>query len=264
MVGPGGLDSGLVHRDNSAVGVGDQAVLSVAVSGTVGSTVGNRVSSVQTSTASTGGKVVSTGSSHGRLINRDHRTVGVGDQVGVQVEGSGVSMEHRGGHSGVGGGNRGVHRGSDGDRGSGVGAVVLSGDGFLGGEVVSTGSSHGGLIHGDNGPVRVTDQVGVQVEGAGVAVASSIAKTSGGIGGATDAGVSNSMGDGSSSGVTYTSVPCTSVQTSMATAGSEVVSTGSSHSGLVHRDNSTVGVGDQAVLGSRDRQTGGENLKHLV
>ena len=47
----------------------------------------------------------------------------------------------------------------------------------------------------------------------------------------------------------------------MATAGSKVVSTGSSHSGLVHWDHSTVGVGDQAVLGSRDRQTGGKNLK---
>ena len=169
-------------------------------------------------------------------------------------------MEHRGGHSGVGGGNRCVHRGSDSYGGSGVGPVVLSGDGSLGGEVVSTGSSHGGLIHGDNSSVRVANQIGVQVEGAGVAIASSIAKTSRGKGGTTDAGVSNSMGDGSSSGVTYTSVPCTSVQTSMATASSEVVSTGSSHSGLVHRDNSTVGVGNQAVLGSRDRQTGGENL----
>ena len=131
-------------------------------------------------------------------------------------------------------------------------------------QVSGSSLGHSGLINGDNGSIRVTDQVGVQIEGAGVAVASSVAKTSRGIGGATDAGVSNSMGDGSSSGVTYTSVPCTSVQTSMATAGSEVVSTGSSHSGLVHRDNSTVWVGDQAVLGSRDRQTGGENLKHLI
>ena len=60
--------------------------MAVAVSGSVGSTVGNRVSSVETSTASAGSKVVSTGSSHGRLINRDNSTVGVGDQVGVQVE----------------------------------------------------------------------------------------------------------------------------------------------------------------------------------
>ena len=186
MVCPGGLDSGLVHRDNSAVGVGDQAVVAVAVSGTVGSTVGNRVSSVQTSMTTTGG------------------------------------------------------------------------------EVVGTSSSHGGLIHGDYGSVRVTNQVGVQVEWAGVAVASSVAKTSGGVGRATDAGVSNSVGNGSSSSIPYTSVPGTSIETSTATAGSKVVSTGSSHSGLIHGDDGTVGVGDQAVLGSRDRETGGENLKCWV
>jgi len=207
VVSPGGLDSGLIHGDNSTVGVGDQAVVAVAVSGTVGSTVRNRVSSVETSKATTGGKVVSAGSSHGRLIHRDHGTVGVGDQVGVQVEGSGVSVEDRGCHSGIGGGHRGVHRGSNSDGGSGVCAVVLSGDGSLGSEVVSTGSNHGGLIHGDHGSVRVTDQVGVQVEGAGVAVASSVAKTSGGVGGATNGGVSNSVGNGSSSGVPYTSIP---------------------------------------------------------
>ena len=172
-------------------------------------------------------------------------------------------MEHRGGHSGVCGGNRGVHRGRDSDGGSGVGAVVLSGDGSLGSKVVSTGSSHGWLIHRDHGSIRVTDQVGVQVEGAGVAVASSVAKTSGGVGGATDAGVSNSVGNGSSIGVPYTSIPCTSVPTSKATTSSKVVSTGSSHSRFVHGDNGTVGVGDQAILGSRERQTGGENLKYL-
>ena len=108
--------------------------------------------------------------------------------------------------------------------------------------MVSTGSSHGGLVDGDNSTVGVADQVGVQVEGAGVAIASS---------------VDGSSSDGRGSCVANTSIS----KSSTATTGSKVVGTGSSNCWLVHRDNGTVGVTNQTVLGGREGDTRGENLK---
>jgi len=106
--------------------------------------------------------VVSTGSSHSRLINRDDGTVGVGDKVGVQVERTTVAVGNRGGmginstnsdrtsnnrSSSYGGSS---HNGSSGSEGS-----------SLGSEVVGTGSSHSGFVNGDDGTVGVGDKVGV-------------------------------------------------------------------------------------------------------
>merc|ERR1719244_811810 len=112
-------------------------------------------------TATAGGEVVSTGSSNSGLISGNNGSVGVANQVGVQVEGSSVSMGNHGAGSnngGSGGNNRGSH-----DRGSVDTATS-------GSEVISTGSSNSGLISGDNGSVGVADQVGVQVEGSSVSV----------------------------------------------------------------------------------------------
>ena len=50
-----------------------------------------------------------------------------------------------------------------------MGKVGTSVDSSTGGKVVSTGSSNGGLVGGDDRSVRVGDQVGVQVEGPSVA-----------------------------------------------------------------------------------------------
>ena len=95
--------SRLVSGDDGTVGMAHQVDVqvegaSVAVGGHWGdgghwggvgdgrnSSVGNLSSSV---VAATGSKVVGTGSGNCRLVGRDDGTVGVGDQVGVEVQGA--------------------------------------------------------------------------------------------------------------------------------------------------------------------------------
>merc|ERR1719292_60512 len=73
-------------------------------------------------------------------------------------------------------------------------------DSSLGSKVVGTGSLDSGLVDGDNGSVGVGDQVGVQVQGAGVAVADSRdSSNGGGNGGSSDGGSSD--GNGSNGGI---------------------------------------------------------------
>ena len=130
-----------------------------------------------------------------------------------------------------------------------MGKVGTSVDSSTGGKVVGTGSSNSGLINGDNGSVGVANKVGVQVEGARVAVAGSVDG-------------SGSDGNGSSSDSRGSCVANTGVsKSSTATSGSKVVGTGSGNSGLIHGDDGTVGVTNQAVLGGGEGDTRGENLK---
>ena len=118
--------------------------------------------------------------------------------------------------------------------------------------MVSTGSSHSGLVDGDNSTVGVADQVGVQVEGAGVAIASSVDGSS------SDGRGSNSRGsDGGGSGISNTSI----AKSSTTTTGSKVVSTGGGNCRLVDRHDGSVGVADKPVLGGGKGDTRGENLK---
>jgi len=104
--------------------------------------------------------MVSAGSSHSRLIRRDHSSVRVGNKVGVQVQGTGISIGHNRGNRSSNGShwsnNRSSHNG---------GSVDTS---TTSGEVVSTGSSHGRLIKGDHGSVGMSHQLGVQVQGTSV------------------------------------------------------------------------------------------------
>jgi len=261
VVSPGGLHGRLIHGNHGTVGVGNQSegtsakavAGTVAVTGTiagtvteagtvaVAGTVGDRGSSVDTSNsdgarqdgaclATTNGKVVSTGGSHGRLVNRDHGTVGVRNQVGVQVEGSVVTVA-----SSVTGT---VDGSSDSDGGSSIGGSCHSdgasqdgaGLASTNGEVVSTGSSHSRLVNRDHCAVGVGNQVGVQVEGSVVTVASSVTGT---VDGSSDSNRGSSIGGSSQDGA------------GMATTSGEVVSTGSSHSGLVNGNHGTVRVGHQ-------------------
>ena len=85
VISTSSLDSGLVNGDNGTVGVGNKAV-AVASAVAVRSHSSSSVESA--SKAASSSEVVSTGSSHGRLVGRDDGTVGVGDQVGVQVQGA--------------------------------------------------------------------------------------------------------------------------------------------------------------------------------
>merc|ERR1712001_662427 len=239
VVRTGSLNSGLIDGDDGTVGVGHQAV---AVSGSVRSNSSSGIESA--SKATSGSEVVSTGSSDSRLVSGDDSSVGVGHQVGVQVQGAGVAVADSRDSSDGGGDGRSSDNGSSDGNGSNGGVL-----GSPGGKVVGTGSSNSGLINGDNGAVGVANQVSVQVEGARVAVASSVD------------GSSRSV-DGSSSNGRGSCVANTSIsESSTATTGSKVVRTGSGNCWLVHGDDGTVGVANQTVLGGGEGDTRGENLK---
>jgi len=167
--------------------------------------------------------VVGTGSSNGGLINRDDGTVGVGNQVGVQVEGATIAVGNWGAGMGI------DSTDSDGSSNNGSSSSVSN---SLGSEVVSTGSSDGGFVRGDDGSVGVGHQVGVQVEGTSVAVARSVSASVANSGNGSSSNERGGSDNGSSSGKS-------------SSLGGEVVSTGSSNSRLVNRDNGTVGVGNQ-------------------
>jgi len=172
--------------------------------------------------------VVGTGSSNGGLINRDDGSVGVGNKVGVEVQGATIAVGNWG-SVGVDSTNS---DGSGNDGSSSNNGSSSSVGSSLGGKVVGTSSSNSGLVSRDNGTVGVGNKVGVQVEGASIAVARSVGTgvaNSGNGSGSNDRGSSN---NGSSSGES-------------SSLGGEVISTGSGNCGLVNRDNGTVGVGDK-------------------
>ena len=102
-------------------------------------------------------QVISTGSSHSRLVNGDDSSVGVGDKVGVQVEGTSVAVSR-----GVGGGSsvaNGSNRGGMGDRdSSNRGSSHKRSSSELGGEMVSLQGGHTGLVDGGDGTVGVALQ----------------------------------------------------------------------------------------------------------
>ena len=246
VISTSSLDSGLVNGDNGTVGVGNKAV---AVASAVAVRSNSSSSVESTSKAASSSEVVSTGSSHGRLVGRDDGTVGVGHQVGVEVQGARVAVaDCRDGGDGGGSGNS---RGGDNRSGDGRGSNSNGSDGSVlgvpGSEVVSTGSSHSGLVDGDNSTVGVADQVGVQVEGAGVAIASSVDGSS------SDGRGSNGRG----SGISNPSI----AKSSTTTTSSKVVSTGGGNCRLVDRHDGSVGVADKPVLGGGKGDTRGENLK---
>merc|ERR1712106_566915 len=102
------------------------------------------------------GKVFSTGSSNSWLINRDNSTIGVSNELSVEVEGASVSIV-------------GSISSMCSNRGSyywGLGSKESS----LGIEVFSTGSSNSWLINRNNSTIGVSNELGVEVEGARVAV----------------------------------------------------------------------------------------------
>ena len=241
MVGTGSLNSGLIDGDNGTVGVGNKAV---AVAGTVAVRSNGSSSVKSASKATSGSEVVGTGSSNSGLVSGDDGSVGVGDQVGVKVEGAGVAVADSRDSSDGGGNGRSSDGGSSDGNGSNGGVL-----GTPGSKVVGTGSGNGGLINGDNGTVGVANQVGVQVEGARVAVASGVD------GSGSDSNGSSSDGRGSS--VANTGVS----KSSTATTGSKVVGTGSGDCWLVHGDDGTVGVANQTVLSGGEGDTRGENLE---
>jgi len=186
----------------------------------------NSVSSEST----TSSKVISTGSSYSGLVSRDHGTVRVSNQMGVQVEGSGVSMVGDGGSVDS---SNGSSVSNSGDR-SGVSNNSVSSESTTSSKVISTGSSYSGLVSRDHGTVRVSNQMGVQVQRSGVSMVGD--------------GSSVDSSDRSSVDSSYrSSMTVSSMGTMSGSQGSKMVSTGSSHGWLIHRDHSTIRMTHQAV-----------------
>jgi len=286
MVSTGSGNSGLINRDNSAIGVSDQAVESRGVSSAIDS--GGSGSSVKTSDNSLGGQVISTGGGDSGLINRDNSAIGVSDQLSVEVEGASIAVVDGGnGSSNSNGGNSGSsgnHRGSGVAEGGGIGVGLT-----LDSEVVSTGSGNSWLINWDNSAIGVSNQLSVEVEGASIAVGRGVARVAsvgnrGSViasvshsrgssnGGSSIASIANSGGSGiasiSNSGGSSIASIANSGGSSIANWGNsslegQMISTGSGHSGLINRDNSAIGEGLESIeaLGGSGGNTSGENQK---
>merc|ERR1712243_109028 len=157
------------------------------------------------------------------FVSRDHGTVRVSNQMGVQVEGSGVSMVGDG--SSVDSSN-GSSVSNSGDR-SGVSHNSVSSESTTSSKMIGTGSSNSGLVSRDHGTVRVSNQMGVQVQRSGVSMVGD--------------GSSVNSSDGSSVDSSYrSSMAVSSMGTMSGSQGSKMVSTGSSHGRLIHRDHSTI------------------------
>merc|ERR1719480_25962 len=223
--------------------------------------------------------VIGTGSSDSGLINGDNSAVGVSNQLGVEVEGasiavvvsnSGSSSSNRGN-----GGSSGVGHGGDGGVAEGRSVSIgLS----LDSQVIGTGSGNSGLINRDNSAIGASDQLGVEVEGASIAVGRGVARVASvGNRGSVIASVSHSGGssDGGSGIASISNSGGSSIASIANSGGSgiasiansslegQVISTGSSHSGLINWDNSAIGEGLESIeaLGGSGGNTSGENQK---
>jgi len=232
-------------------------------------------------------KMISTGGGNSGLINRDNSAIGVSNQLCVEVEGASIAVVDGG--NGGNGGSSGV-----GDRGDSGGSGVAEGRSIgvglsLDSQMISTGSGDSGLINGDNSAIGVSDQLCVKVEGAGIAVGGSVARVAsignrGGIvagvcnsrgssnWGSGIASISNSRGSSiasiSNSGGSSIASIANSGGSSIANWGNsslerQMVSTGSSHGGLINGDNSAIGEGLESIeaLGGGGGNTSGENQK---
>jgi len=274
VISTGGSNGGLVNRDDSAIGVSHEAVESSGVSSSVDS--GGSGSGVKTSNNSLGGEVIGTGSGDSGLINGDNSAIGVSNQLGVEVEGTSIavvvsnsgSSSSNGGNGGSSGVGHGGDGGGSGDHGS---SGVAEGRGVsiglsLDSQVIGTGSGNSGLINRDNSAVGVSDQLGVEVEGASIAVGGSVARVSSvGNRGSVIASVSDS-GSGSNWGGSI--AIANSGGSSVANRGDgslegQMVGTGSGNCGLVNRDDSAIGEGLESIesLGGGGGNTSGENQK---
>merc|ERR1740131_315880 len=162
------------------------------------------------------------GSGNSWLINWDNSSIWVSNKLGVKVEGTSITI----------GGNWGSNWGNWGSSNSWSSSI---------GKVVSTGSSNSWLINWDNSSIWVSNKLGVKVEGTSIAVGGNWGSNwgsnwgnwgssnswSSSIGNLGNWG-SNLSNNWGSSGISLS-------------LGNKVISTGSSNSWLINRDNSTIG-----------------------
>ena len=156
--------------------------------------------------------MISTGSGNGWLINWDNSSIGEGLETGISGSINSWSS-------------------------IGIDSSINS----LGGKVVSTGSGNSWLINWDNSSIWVSNKLGVKVEGTSITIGGNWGSNWGNWGSSNSwsssignlgnwgSNLSNNWG---SSGISLS-------------LGNKVISTGSSNSWLINRDNSTIGVGNE-------------------
>merc|ERR1712002_765776 len=131
---------------------------------------------------------------------------------------------------------------------SGVSNNSVSSESTTSSKVISTGSSYSGLVSRDHSTVRVSNQMGVQVQGSGISMVGD--------------GSSVYSCDGSSVDSSYrSSMTVSSMGTMSGSQGSKMVSTGSSHGWFIHRYHSTIRMTDQAVEAGSVIAGGGRSHK---
>ena len=285
MISTGSGNGWLINWDNSSIGEG----LETGISGSINSwsSIG-----IDSSINSLGGKVVSTGSGNSWLINWDNSSIWVSNKLGVKVEGTSITI---GGNWGSNWGNWGSSIGNLGNWGSnwsscvsnlgnwgsnlsnnwGSSGISLS----LGNKVISTGSSNSWLINRDNSTIGVGNELGVKVQWSLVSISWGIAVARvGNWSGSNSWGSSDGRGSSirnwsrSNSWGSRVSSNWRSSNSNWGSGsincslGSKMISTGSSNSWLINRDNSSIGESLEAIktLCRGCGNTGGENLKFLL
>jgi len=211
---PGSSHCGLIHRDNSSVGVSHET--------TIGNSGGS--TGIDSAIDSLGEEVVSAGSSNSRSVNRHNSSVRVGNKA--SKGGRGGSIGNRG-SSNSWGSSIGNSRGSS-NNGS-LGSI----DSSLGSKMVSAGSSNSWLVNRGDSTIGVGNQLGVEVERARVAISWGISNRGSSIGG-------NSWGSGVGD-----SWSLRSIDSALCI---QVISACSSNSWLINRHNSSIGVGNQLAV----------------
>jgi len=275
VVSAGSSNSRSVNRHNSSVRVGNKAskggrggsVGNRGSSNSRGSSIGNSWGRSNSGSSSIGnswgssnngslssidsslsGEVISTGSSNSRLINRGDSTIGVSNQLGVEVQGSRVAIGRGIGSwgSSIGGNSGGSSIGNS--WGSSNNGSLSSIGSTLGGKVISTGSSNSRLINGGESTVGVSNQLGVEVQGSRVAIGRGIGSWGSSIGGnSCGSSIGNSWGS-SISGNSWGSSNNRCLSSIGGSLSIKVISTCSSNSRLINRNNSSVRVSNQLAV----------------
>jgi len=162
-------------------------------------------------------KMISSGSLYSRFIHRNHCTIRMSHQTSIGSQAIASSINSWGSSS-----INSTHR----DRASNDGASSSIGS-SPSSKVISTGSSHSWLISRDHSTIGVGHQMSVQVQGTSIAIASSI-----GVG----------RGSNSQRGSSITNLSNRGSSSIGSSLGNKVVSTSSSNSWFISRDNSSIGV----------------------
>merc|ERR1719347_376954 len=174
MVSTGSSNSWLINWNNSSVGEGLETIIwGISSSIDSWSSIG-----IDSSVQSLGGKVISSGSSNSWLINWDNSSIGVGNKLGVEVQGTSIAIVVS--SNGWSGNNWGSDSwGSNSWGGNSWGSNSISSWSIsislsLDSKMVSSGSSNSWFINWDNSTIGVSNELSVEVEGTSIAIRWSI------------------------------------------------------------------------------------------